>query len=162
MMEMQNMEQSQNSLTRLNAAVEELVAKIKKQQDDFQSALAAEKEKQRNLQNELAGKEEKLSRLQEDVQNLNNTLANRDAEISENVAKIAALENASGSESEALRNELAAKTQQYDDLNLQYQQAQQKLEEMHHTISQTSENIDSVVARLEKVLEENGAGDNNN
>jgi hypothetical protein len=33
---------------------------------------------------------------------------------------------------------------------------------MQQTISQTTENIDDVVARLEKVLEENGAGDNNN
>ena len=72
-------------------------------------------------------------------------------------------------ESKDLHNEidrilkfLSDETLQKEDLTQKCQDFEAKLAEMQTTISQTSENIDDVVARLEKVLEENGASYNNN
>ena len=69
---------------------------------------------------------------------------------------------AGNSELEELKEQLAAETLQKEDLTQKCQDFEAKLAEMQTTISQTSENIDDVVARLEKVLEENGASYNNN
>ena len=117
--------------------------------------------------------------MQNEVQNLNNAIANRKTQIEELEAKNKELqeqlEDANGrvltleqtsqagnSELEELKEQLAAETLQKEDLTQKCQDFEAKLAEMQTTISQTSENIDDVVARLEKVLEENGASYNNN
>ena len=53
-----------------------------------------------------------------------------------------------------MQNRLDAVSHEKDELA-------QKIEQMQQTITQTTDDIDNVVARLEKVLEENGAGNNN-
>ena len=70
--------------------------------------------------------------------------------------------SAGSSELEELKEQLAAETLQKEDLAQKCQDFETKLAEMQTTISQTSENIDDVVTRLDKVLEENGASYNNN
>ena len=61
-----------------------------------------------------------------------------------------------------MTNDLEKLLKQKEDLNQKYLSSAEKLTQMQQTISQTTENIDDVVARLEKVLEENGAGNGNN
>ncbi len=212
-MDMQKMEQSQNSLERLKKSVDELIEVIHKQQADFAQKLKAEQDKTalesakaevlnadnaklrselavaqdnseseahlQQLQNEIENKAAKISNLQNEVQNLNNALTNRKNQLEELEAKnkqfAEQLEEANGrvltleqtssagnNELEELKEQLAAETLQKEDLAQKCQDFETKLAEMQTTISQTSENIDDVVARLEKVLEENGASYNNN
>ena len=211
-MEMQKMEQSQNSLERLKKSVDELIEVVHKQQADFalkrqaeqrntalESAkaevlnsenekLKAELEAAKNntenetrmqqMQNEIENKAAKIGNLQNEVQNLNNAIANRKTQLEEFEAKNKELQeqleeangrvltleqtsSAGNSELEELKEQLAAETLQKEDLAQKCQDFETKLAEMQTTISQTSENIDDVVARLEKVLEENGASYNN-
>ena len=131
------------------------------------------------MQNEIENKAAKISNLQNEVQNLNNAIANRKTQLEELEAKNKELQeqleeangrvltleqtsSAGSSELEELKEQLAAETLQKEDLAQKCQDFETKLAEMQTTISQTSENIDDVVARLEKVLEENGASYTNN
>ena len=212
-MEMQKMEQSQNSLERLKKSVDELIEVVHKQQADFALKLQAEHGKtalesakaevlnseneklkaeleaaknntenetrMQQMQNEIENKAAKIGNLQNEVQNLNNAIANRKTQLEELEAKNKELQeqleeangrvltleqtsSAGNSELEELKEQLAAETLQKEDLAQKCQDFETKLAEMQTTISQTSENIDDVVARLEKVLEENGASYNNN
>lgn len=165
------MEQSRNSLERLSAIVDELVDAINKQKVDFETALAAEKAKtaeilenvrtltleKEKLQEELAGaqnnteSENKITQLQTEIESRDCKLANLYTEV------------------QNLNDLLTNRQAQFDAVTLQKEElagkcaaAEQKLAELQQTITQTSENIDDVVAKLEKVLEENGAGSNNN
>ena len=51
---------------------------------------------------------------------------------------------------------------QNEELKRLQQEHDERVQQMQQTISQTTVNIDDVVAKLEKVLEENGESDNNN
>ncbi len=219
-MVMENMEQSRNSLIRLNSAIDELAAKISLQKQRFAQdleeqtnqknaaeakvavletqiqVLADEKEKLqveliaarndtqaadkiKELQAEADSRNAKIGGLQTEIQNLNTALNNRKAQIEELTAKgdalaqqlaaaqtrIAELENAAAAGNNIgaeLQLKLDEVTQQKELLSQNYLQAEQKIAQMQQTISQTTENIDDVVARLEKVLEDHGASDNNN
>lgn len=213
------MEQSQNSISRLNGAVEVLIKKINTQQESFQKALDAEKnevtalteknealfasvqqlsvekeklqadlvsaqknaedaQKNEALKNEIDAKTNKINGLQTEVQNLNNALTNRKAQIEdlENKNKLLSVQlvelnnkleslqsanNSNDSEVENLKVQLAEETRAKEDWALKCGDAEKKIIEMQLTINQTTDNIDVVVARLEKVLEENGASNNN-
>lgn len=219
-MGMENMEQSRNSLIRLNGAVDELAAVISRQKQYVMQtleeqknlkdaaeakvaaleaqlqALSDEKEKLqveliaakndtsaetkiRELQAEAETRSSKISGLQTEIQNLNTALNNRKTQIEELSAqsddlkqqlsaaqtRIAELENAAAAADSVdvqIQERLNEALKQKDELAQNYQQAEQKLAEMQQTINQTTENIDDVVARLEKVLEDHGASDNNN
>ena len=61
-----------------------------------------------------------------------------------------------------IQRRLDEEQKQHAELQNKYELSEQKMQQMQQTIEQTGENIDDIVARLEKVLEENGAGNNNN
>lgn len=158
----------------LNSENEKLKTELEAAKDNTEN-----ENRMQQMQNEIENKAVKISNLQNEVQNLNNAIANRKTQIEELEAKNKELreqlEEANGrvltleqtsqagnSELEELKEQLAAETLQKEDLAQKCQDFETKLAEMQTTISQTSENIDDVVARLEKVLEENGASYNNN
>ncbi len=135
------MEQSKISLEHLKTTVDELINVYVKQKQDFAQKLAlaqntAETDaKIQHMQNEIDNKANKINGLQTEVQNLNNALTNRKAQIEE---------------LDRVNKELAQKCQELEAKNAEIETA----------LSQTSENIEYMVAKLEKVLEENGAGNN--
>ena len=159
-MENQDISQSQNSLNRLNAVVEELINTIKSQKASYQQELSA-----RN--NKIAG-------LQTEIQNLNNALNNRKTQIEELENKNqllsaqlaeaqSRLENSADNSAETARlqtllDEAIAKSTEWEE---KCNAAQESLKQNQQEIVETSEQIDGVIARLEKVLEENGASNNN-
>ena len=61
-----------------------------------------------------------------------------------------------------LNTALANRKAQLEEVEQKNAELVQKLAQMQQTIAQTTENIDDVVAKLEKVLNENGASNNNN
>lgn len=136
-------------------------------------------EKIKSLQAESEARANKINGLQTEVQNLNTALNNRKTQIEElnnknselveklnsAEAKIAELESNSVREDNAaaeLQIRLDEALAQNETLKQQYQQSEEHLLQMKQNVSQTAENIDDVVAKLEKVLKENGASDNNN
>lgn len=212
-MDMQNMEQSYNSISRLNAAIDELIGIISRQKEEFAAAIAAERDQTavqaakvnqlnaelaemnrklqaadnhsetdaliQTLKNEVEVRNNRISGLQTEVQNLNTALTNRKTQIEElntknhdlseqltaAQAKIAEAEDSKAANSASvseLQSQLSAALNEKEQLALQYGNAEQKLQEMQQRIAQTGENIDGIVARLEKVLEENGTGNNSN
>lgn len=135
-------------------------------------------EKIKSLQAEVEARGNKINGLQTEVQNLNTALSNRKMQIEElnnknsglveklnsAEAKIGELESNSVREDNAaaeLQIRLDEALVQNETLKQQYQQSEEHLSQVRQTVSQTSENIDDVVAKLEKVLKENGASDNN-
>jgi chromosome segregation ATPase len=151
----------------LQSAKEKLAADLNAAQDNTESEA-----KIKELENLADSRAEKIDGLQAEVQKLNAVLANQKAQIEENEKqkyaleqqltetknKVTALEQAQASGSSAitdLQNRLDAALSEKDELK-------QKIEQMQQTITQTTDDIDSVVARLEKVLQENGASNNNN
>ena len=158
----------------LNSENEKLKAELETAKNNTENET-----RMQQMQNEIENKAAKISNLQNEVQNLNNALTNRKTQLEEFEAKNKELQeqleeangrvltleqtsSAGNSELEELKEQLAAETLQKEDLAQKCQDFETKLAEMQTTISQTSENIDDVVARLEKVLEENGASYNNN
>ncbi len=159
-MENQDITQSQNSLNRLNAVVEELINTVQNQKVSYQQ--------------ELSVRNNKIAGLQTEIQNLNNALNNRKTQIEEleNKNKLLSaqlgeaqvkLESSvdNGAETarlQTLLDEAIAKSTEWEEkCNL----AQENLKQNQQEIIETSEQIDGVIARLEKVLEENGASNNN-
>ena len=135
-------------------------------------------EKIKSLQAEVEARGNKINGLQTEVQNLNTALSNRKMQIeelnnknSELVEKLNSAEAKIGElESNSVREDNAAAELQIrldealvqnETLKQQYQQSEEHLLQMKQNVSQTAENIDDVVAKLEKVLKENGASDNN-
>jgi len=160
-MENQNTTQSQTSVQRLNSVVEELIATVQNQ-------------KERHRQETEAGKA-KIANLVTEVQNLNNALVNHKNLIVEldNKNKLLAaqmqemqikLENSAGNNAETARLQtlLDEANAKVSELEGKYAQAQAKLEQTQLEIDETSQQIDGVIARLGKVLEENGAGNDSN
>ena len=158
----------------LNSENEKLKAELEAAKNNTENET-----RMQQMQNEIENKAAKIGNLQNEVQNLNNAIANRKTQLEELEAKNKELQeqleeangrvltleqtsSAGSSELEELKEQLAAETLQKEDLAQKCQDFETKLAEMQTTISQTSENIDDVVARLEKVLEENGASYNNN
>lgn len=158
----------------LNSENEKLKAELEAAKNNTENET-----RMQQMQNEIENKAAKIGNLQNEVQNLNNAIANRKTQLEELEAKNKELQeqleeangrvltleqtsSAGNSELEELKEQLAAETLQKEDLAQKCQDFETKLAEMQTTISQTSENIDDVVARLEKVLEENGASYNNN
>ena len=136
-------------------------------------------DKIKSLQAELEARANKISGLQTEVQNLNTALSNRKTQIEElnnknselveklnsAEAKVAELESNSVREDNAtaeLQIRLDEALAQNETLKQQYQQSEEHLLQMKQNVSQTAENIDDIVAKLERVLKENGASDNNN
>lgn len=156
-MENQNMD----SLKRLNAAIEELVTVVQNQKERFNQ--------------ELTAKNNRISGLQTEVQNLNNALNNRKnqleeldnknkllaAQLSESQAK---LESSAGNteETNRLRNMLDEANKTIAEWAEKYRTAEEKLQQNQQAIDETSQQINSVIARLEKVLQENGTSNDNN
>ena len=177
-MDTQNLPQSQVAMQRLSKATDELIAVINSQKQNFAVKLAEErnntagkdaqisaleaqikdlqeeKEKLRielvtaqnnkeantkiqEMQQELDSRANKINGLQIEIQNLNNALNNRKIQLEE-------LKNKNDALSESLTR------------------ANDKIAELQQMVTQTAGNIDDVVAKLEKVLEENGASNNNN
>ena len=226
-MDMQNMEQSRDSLNRLTSTIAELESVLRQQKQKFQQQLDAEKQnsetalskvsdleaqlqtisaekeklqadlivaqdnsesegKIKALQDEAEARNNKINGLQTEIQNLNTAVANRKTQIDELNSKndelsskndelaqkleaaqkrIAEFENSAAADNSAnaeLQNKLDEALKQNEELTRKNQESEHKLEEMQKTITQTTANIDAVVARLEEVLEENGAGNNNN
>lgn len=135
-------------------------------------------EKIKSLQAESDARANKISGLQTEVQNLNTALSNRKMQIEElnnknselveklnsAEAKIGELESNSVREDNAtaeLQIRLDEALVQNETLKQQYQQSEEHLSQVRQTVSQTAENIDDVVAKLEKVLKENGASNSN-
>lgn len=131
------------------------------------------------LQNEAEAKANKISGLQTEVQNLNTALNNRKAQIEElhdknnelteklstAKAKISELESSSVNENNVateLQMRLDEALAQNEELKRLQQEGSERMLQMQQTISQTTDCIDDVVAKLEKVLEENGASNDNN
>ena len=158
----------------LNSENEKLKAELEAAKNNTENET-----RMQQMQNEIENKAAKIGNLQNEVQNLNNAIANRKTQLEELEAKNKELQeqleeangrvltleqtsSAGSSELEELKEQLAAETLQKEDLAQKCQDFETKLAEMQTTISQTSENIDDVVARLEKVLEENGASYTNN
>lgn len=159
-MENQTTAQNQTSVQRLNNAVEELIKTVQNQ-------------KERYRQESEAGKNKIIS-LQTEIQNLNNALLNRKNLIEEldNKNKLLAaqltdtrqkLETSAGNNEETVRLQslLSAANAKISELQEKYTQAETKLKLNQQEIDETSEQINGVIARLEKVLEENGTGNDN-
>ena len=160
-MENQNTAQSLDSLKRLNGAVEELILVVQNQKAKYQQ--------------ELEAKNNRISGLQTEIQNLNNALNNRKAQIEDldNKNKLLSaqlgeaqlkLENSLGNSEETARLQalLDEKTAQSSAWEEKYNQAQENLKQNQANIDETAQQINGVIARLEKVLQENGASNNNN
>lgn len=160
-MENQNTAQSLDSLKRLNGVVEELILVVQNQKAKYQQ--------------ELEAKNSRISGLQTEIQNLNNALNNRKAQIEDldNKNKLLSaqlgeaqlkLENSLGNSEETARLQalLDEKTAQSSAWEEKYNQAQENLKQNQANIDETAQQIDGVIARLEKVLQENGASNNNN
>lgn len=156
-MENQNMD----SLKRLSAAVEELVAVVQSQKTRYNQ--------------ELEAKNSRISGLQTEVQNLNNALNNRKIQLEDldNKNKLLAvqlnetqtkLENSAGNNEEAnrLRTMLNEANTTIAEWAEKCRAAEEKLQHNQQEIDETSEQINSVIARLEKVLQENGASNDSN
>ena len=153
--------QNIDSLKRLGAAVEELVTIVQNQKARYNQ--------------ELEAKNNRISGLQTEVQNLNNALNNRknqledlenknkllSAQLSETQAK---LENSTGNTEETtrLRTMLEEANASIAEWSQKCRIAEEKLQQNQHEIDETAEQINGVIARLEKVLQENGTGNNNN
>lgn len=135
-------------------------------------------DKIKSLQNEAEAKTNKISGLQTEVQNLNTALSNRKTQIEElhnknndlteklaiAEAKIKELESSAASENNAaseLQIRLDDALAQNEELKRLQQESSERVLQMQQTISQTTDSIDDVVTKLEKVLEENGASYNN-
>ena len=131
------------------------------------------------LQNEADARANRINGLQIEVQNLNTALNNRKAQIDElnnknneltqqlatAAAKLNELESNAVREDNAtaeLQSRLDEAMAQNEELKRLQQENDERVQQMQQTISQTTVNIDDVVAKLEKVLEENGESDNNN
>lgn len=215
------MEQSRNSVTRLNNAVEELITIVLQQREDFNTRFILEKnradsatnkaalleaqleslkgereklkidliaaqnknnseaeDKLNTLQNELDSKSSKINGLQTEIHNLNTALTNRKAQIeelnnkvndlSQQLAaanlKVSEIENNAAGKDDSfaeLQHRLDEALSVNEELQKQCDEREERLQQMQYTISQTTENIDDVVAKLERVLQENGAGNNN-
>ena len=160
-MENQNTAQSMDSLKRLNGVVEELILVVQNQKAKYQQ--------------ELEARNNRISGLQTEIQNLNNALNNRKAQIEDldNKNKLLSaqlgeaqlkLENSLGNNEETARLQalLDEKTAQSSAWEEKYNQAQENLKQNQANIDETAQQIDGVIARLEKVLQENGASNNNN
>ena len=159
-MENQNNSQSQDSLNRLKGVVEELINVVQSQKATYQQ--------------ELSAKNNKIAGLQTEIQNLNNALNNRKSQLEEmeNKNKLLAaqlgeaqvkLENSADNGAEtahlqAMLDEEKAKSSAWEEKCIA---AEENLKQNQQEIVETSEQINGVIARLEKVLEENGAGNNN-
>jgi len=130
------------------------------------------------LEAELQNRNNKISGLQTESQNLNNALNNRKEQIEELKTqnadlkqqivafntKVAEMESSTVSEDvmAEIRARLDAEVKNNAELSQKYQTSEEKLLNLQATIDETSENIDSIVAKLEKVLEENGTNNDNN
>jgi chromosome segregation ATPase len=160
-MENQNTAQSMDSLKRLNGVVEELILVVQNQKAKYQQ--------------ELEARNNRISGLQTEIQNLNNALNNRKAQIEDldNKNKLLSaqlgeaqikLENSLGNNEETARLQalLDEKTAQSSAWEEKYNQAQENLKQNQANFDETAQQIDGVIARLEKVLQENGASNNNN
>ena len=160
-MENQNTAQSLDSLKRLNGVVEELILVVQNQKAKYQQ--------------ELEAKNNRISGLQTEIQNLNNALNNRKAQIEDldNKNKLLSaqlgeaqlkLENSLGNSEETARLQalLDEKTAQSSAWEEKYNQEQENLKQNQANIDETAQQINGVIARLEKVLQENGASNNNN
>ena len=160
-MENQNTAQSMDSLKRLNGVVEELILVVQNQKAKYQQ--------------ELEARNNRISGLQTEIQNLNNALNNRKAQIEDldNKNKLLSaqlgeaqikLENSLGNNEETARLQalLDEKTAQSSAWEEKYNEAQERLNQNQANIDETAQQIDGVIARLEKVLQENGASNNNN
>lgn len=177
----QQLENEKNKVSALEANVQTLTTEKEQLQISLNAAQnnTEAENKIKELQNELENRNNKISGLQTELQNLNNALNNRKAQIEELTAKnaekdqkiteaenkIAILEQNSSSSEDAvaqIQRQLDEEQKQHADLQQKYELSEQKMLQMQQTIEQTGENIDDIVARLEKVLEENGASNNNN
>lgn len=194
------MEQSKNSLTRLNEAVEILIKKIQEQQESYSRSIADMRNKEalqttqidllkqeneklklemnslqnnteneqkiQQLQNELDSKTNKINGLQIEIQNLNTALSNRKQVIEDLENKNKELqirfENINTEEIINIKNQLQDEIKEKEEITQKFQENELKMQEMQKTITSTSENIDNIVARLERILEENGTSNNNN
>lgn len=131
------------------------------------------------LQNEADARANRINGLQTEVQNLNTALNNRKAQIDElnnknneltqqladATAKLNELESNAVREDNAaaeLQSRLDETMAQNAELKRLQQENDERVQQMQQTISQTTVNIDDVVAKLEKVLKENGTSDDNN
>ena len=151
---------SQDSLLRLNSVVEELI-------------VAVQSQKAKYLQ-ELDAKNLKIGGLQTEIQNLNNALNNRTAQIEDLINKNNLLTAQLGEMQLKLENSVAGNQETarlqslIDEANTKsaeweekYLASQERLKQNQENIENTAQQIDGVIARLEKVLEENGASNNN-
>lgn len=170
-MEMQNLEQSQNALRRLNAAIDELITLVRNQRRQIADAINAQEQSLSLNEAKIAALEAQIKTLSDDNAKLQ-VGVNAVAESGESSEKIQELQNTldarnnkiNGLQTEVqnLNTALSNRKMQIEDLESKNSNLTQKLTEMQQTITQTTESIDDVVARLEKVLEENGASDDNN
>lgn len=160
-MENQNTLQSQDSLKRLNSVVEELIAVVQNQKSAHQQ--------------EMEAKNNKISGLQTEIQNLNNALNNRKIQIEEleNKNRLLSaqlselqtkLENSASNTEETARlqsllDNASAKSAEWEE---KYNQTEELLRTNQQEFNETSQQLDGVIARLEKVLQENGTGNNSN
>ena len=69
-MDMQNMEQSRNSLERLTQAIAELETVLRQQKEQFQQTLGAEKQKTADMQVKVADLEQQIQTLTDDKEKL--------------------------------------------------------------------------------------------
>ena len=163
-MDIQTMPQSQNSLQRLNDAVEELLRVVQNQKNQFNQQLMQQKNYCAELESKLAVAATEKTQLTEQLNTARNDTHSQDKlkqmadEIEVKNSKIAGLQT----EVQNLNNALLNKKAQLDEAENKNKELSEKLAEMQQAISQTSDNIDEVVAKLEKVIQENGASDNNN
>lgn len=170
-MDMQKMEQSQNAMNRLNNAVEELIKIVQQQKTEFYTRLS-------ETQNLLQTAENKAAVLEAQVQTLNNENQKLKIDLiaaqnnSENDEKIKSLQNdlelkankINGLQTEVqnLNNALSNRKNQIEELNDKNNELSEKMQQMQQTVSQTTADIDNVIARLEKAAKENGTSNNNN
>ena len=163
-MDMQNLPKSESSVARLSTVVEELIAVVQKQRADLSAALEAEKNKTAASVAQINALEEQNKQLSEELNAAkNNTAAESKIKELEDLAenrnnKISGLQT----EVQNLNTALANRKAQLEEVEQKNAELVQKLAQMQQTIAQTTENIDDVVAKLEKVLNENGASNNNN
>ena len=145
-MEILNMEKSQNSLQRLNTVIEELVAAVQTQKQKYTQ--------------DIETKNNKINRKSQ-LEELENKIKLLSAQLIEAQQRIEEQQSCGSEELQQTKSLLEDERKQKEKWINKYNESENNLQQSKNAINETTVQIDNVIARLEKVLEENGASNNN-
>lgn len=160
-MEILNMEKSQNSLQRLNTVIEELVAAVQTQKQKYTQDIEIKNNKINNLQTEIQNLNNALSNRKSQLEELENKIKLLSAQLIEAQQRIEEQQSCGSEELQQTKSLLEDERKQKEEWINKYNESENNLQQSKNAINETTVQIDNVIARLEKVLEENGASNNN-